>query len=160
MTEYVVNHAVVSVWDPDVELKEAKANRRVKRFRKNDVVTEDDLKHADIERLTSGNPPALKEKTDEADAAEPVAGMLTGVANLSPDARNALREQLAEFEDEDEDLLGTDDEQKEFDPSKYSVDEVNSYLDDADEDEVARVLEAERSASKPRVGITEGPHAG
>lgn len=46
-----------------------------------------------------------------------------------------------------------------YDPTAHSVDEVNTYLSDADPDEVARVLAAEGESEKPRKGIVEGPHA-
>jgi hypothetical protein len=45
-----------------------------------------------------------------------------------------------------------------FDPRRHSVPDVNAYLDDADDDEKARVLAAERE-SQHRKGIVEGPHA-
>jgi hypothetical protein len=45
-----------------------------------------------------------------------------------------------------------------YDPSDYNVDQVNEYLANAnDEDEVNRVLEAERQG-QARKGILEGPH--
>lgn len=47
----------------------------------------------------------------------------------------------------------------EFDPLRHGVDEVNAHLAGADEQERARVLEAER-ATQHRRGILEGPHAG
>jgi hypothetical protein len=46
----------------------------------------------------------------------------------------------------------------EYDPLRYSVDEVNDYLDDADDAEKARVLAAER-ATQHRRAILEGRHA-
>lgn len=46
-----------------------------------------------------------------------------------------------------------------FDPAQHNVDEVNAYLAEADDAEVARVLAAEEAAAKPRVGIVNGPHA-
>ena len=45
-----------------------------------------------------------------------------------------------------------------YDPSEHTVDEVNAYLDEHPEQAEA-VLAAEGEAEKPRVGITEGPHA-
>lgn len=46
-----------------------------------------------------------------------------------------------------------------YDPAAHSVDDVNTYLDGAEPDEVARVLAAEGEAEKPRKGILEGRHA-
>lgn len=47
----------------------------------------------------------------------------------------------------------TDDEEPgNYDPGAHTVDEVNAYLDEADSDEYARVIEAE-TAGKARVGI-------
>lgn len=45
-----------------------------------------------------------------------------------------------------------------YEPSAHGVDEVNTYLADAEPDEVARVLAAE-AEGKARKGIVEGPHA-
>lgn len=45
-----------------------------------------------------------------------------------------------------------------FDPADFTVDEVNTYLADADDAEVARVLKAEADG-QARKGIVEGPHA-
>jgi hypothetical protein len=45
--------------------------------------------------------------------------------------------------------------QEQFDPSQHTVAEVNAYLEDADPDEKARVLEQER-AGKARKGILGG----
>ncbi|MFG2780820.1 hypothetical protein ACGFY7_23570 [Streptomyces prunicolor] len=41
-----------------------------------------------------------------------------------------------------------------FDPSKYGVEDVLTYIEGADLDEATRVLDAEADAKKPRVGIT------
>lgn len=162
MTDYIVNHAVVSVWDPEVELQDAKSRQRVRRLHKGDVVTEQDLRHADLERLTEGDNPALRKKTDESEQATPVAGMLTSVENMSADQRNSLREQLAEYEDED-DLLGDNGDagEEEFDPGDFNVDDVNEYLsgEDITDQERARVIAAER-AGKNRTSIVDGPYAG
>lgn len=46
-----------------------------------------------------------------------------------------------------------------YDPAAHSVDDVNTYLDSAEPDEVARILAAEGEAEKPRKGIVEGRHA-
>jgi hypothetical protein len=51
-------------------------------------------------------------------------------------------------------------EHDQYDPTAYTVDEVNAYLASADDDERARVLQAERDRADgkdPRVGILEGP---
>lgn len=45
-----------------------------------------------------------------------------------------------------------------FDPSEHGVDEVNAYIADADADEQARVIAAERQG-KARRSILDGPHA-
>lgn len=44
-----------------------------------------------------------------------------------------------------------------YDPNDYTVDQVNDYLANADEDEAKRVLEAE-SNGQARKGVMEGPH--
>ncbi|WP_158719323.1 hypothetical protein [Streptomyces sp. NBRC 110035] len=41
-----------------------------------------------------------------------------------------------------------------FDPAKHGVEDVLTYLDKADLDEAARVLDVEAATKKPRVGIT------
>jgi hypothetical protein len=46
----------------------------------------------------------------------------------------------------------------EYDPTRYSVDEVNDYLDGVDDVEKARVLVAER-ATQHRRAVLEGRHA-
>lgn len=46
----------------------------------------------------------------------------------------------------------------EYDPGDHNVDEVNAYLDGADEPARERVFALERDG-KARVGILEGPHA-
>lgn len=46
----------------------------------------------------------------------------------------------------------------EYDPSEYTVDQVNDYLDDHPE-EAGAVLALEADSDNPRVGITEGRHA-
>lgn len=46
-----------------------------------------------------------------------------------------------------------------FDPSDATVEEINTYLEDADPAERERVLEVESSASTPRKGVVEGPYA-
>ena len=43
----------------------------------------------------------------------------------------------------------------EFDPADHTVDEVNAYLHEADEDEKMRVLDLERASDNPRKGILE-----
>lgn len=45
-----------------------------------------------------------------------------------------------------------------YDPADHNVGEVNTYLAQADDDERARVLAAERDGGN-RKGIVEGPHA-
>lgn len=51
-----------------------------------------------------------------------------------------------------------EDGEREFDPGDHNVDEVNDYLNDAPEDERARVLDAEETGLG-RKGILKGPHA-
>lgn len=67
---YVVRHAAVNVWDPTYDLKEAKKERIVRRLRKGEEVTAEDLKHADVERLLATR--AIIVKSDE-DAEEQAA---------------------------------------------------------------------------------------
>jgi hypothetical protein len=59
------------------------------------------------------------------------------------------RAKVADEAEADENPTGA-----EFDPSKATVEEVNTYLEGADEAERTRVLEAE-AAGKNRKGITE-----
>lgn len=46
---------------------------------------------------------------------------------------------------------------KSFDPAEFTVDEVNEYLEKADEEERARIL-ADEEAGKGRTTILHGPH--
>lgn len=49
---------------------------------------------------------------------------------------------------------------EQYDPAAYTVDEVNAYLETADDAERARVLQAEADRGEDaRKGIVEGPHA-
>lgn len=49
--KYVVAHAAINLWDPEVELKEAKKERLIKRFFRGHRLTDDDLKHADKRKI-------------------------------------------------------------------------------------------------------------
>ena len=44
---------------------------------------------------------------------------------------------------------------KQFDPSAATIAEVKEYLAGADDDERARVIEAEKASAKPRTGVLE-----
>lgn len=78
--------------------------------------------------------------------------LIEQLAELTPQQRNALRDALAETADEDSASGDA------YDPGAHTVDEVNTYLADAESDERERVLQSE-SEGKGRAGILSGPHA-
>lgn len=67
-----------------------------------------------------------------------------GAADATADADTPADEQV------DDNPKGT-----EYDPSAATVDEVRDYLANANEEERARVLEAEAASAKPRKGILD-----